>query len=93
VKEAAGEANMTVITIVLIGVIAAVGLVLVPRLMKNVRAKSCCTNGGWYVSGKTCCNPNNPGCSQDKVNGKWAKISFKNMWTTNMGEFQSCMQD
>lgn len=56
-KEAAGEANMTVITIVLIGVVAAVGLLLVPRLMKNVKARSCCTDAGWFVSGNKCCDP------------------------------------
>ncbi len=53
-KEAAGEANMTVITIVLIGVVAAVGLLLVPRLMGNVKARACCTDGGGYVSGSYC---------------------------------------
>ncbi len=53
-KEAAGEANMTVITIVLIGVVAAVGLLLVPRLMKNIKAKACCTDGGGYMSGVYC---------------------------------------
>ena len=31
-KEAAGEANMTVITIVLIGVVAAAGVILVPKI-------------------------------------------------------------
>ena len=51
-KEAAGEANMTVITIVLIGVVAAVGLVLVPRLMGRVNRKSCCTNAGGRWNGQ-----------------------------------------
>ena len=41
-KEAAGEANMTVITIVLIGVVAAVGAILIPRLLNNVQYRSCC---------------------------------------------------
>ena len=53
-KEAAGEANMTVITIVLIGVVAAVGLVLVPRLMSNVSKKACCTDAGGKWSGNKC---------------------------------------
>jgi len=53
-KEAAGEANMTVITIVLIGVVAAVGLILVPRLMNNLRRKSCCTDAAGLWSGNTC---------------------------------------
>ena len=54
-KEAAGEANMTVITIVLIGVVAAVGLLLVPRLMSNLKKKSCCTDsaGIWKDGGCT----------------------------------------
>ena len=52
-KETAGEANMTVITIVLIGVVAAAGLLLVPRLMKNLGAKACCTDAGgkWQNGG------------------------------------------
>ena len=57
-KEAAGEANMTVITIVLIGVVAAVGLILVPRLMKTIRKNTCCTDAGGKmvnVSGGTTC--------------------------------------
>ena len=57
-KEAAGEANMTVITIVLIGVIAAVGMLLIPNIVSKVRQRSCCTNaGGKMVSkngGMTC---------------------------------------
>ena len=53
-KEAAGEANMTVITIVLIGVVAAVGAVLIPRLMKTSDRKSCCQELGGVVSGQMC---------------------------------------
>ncbi len=53
-KEAAGEANMTVITIVLIGVVAAVGAFLIPRLMNQMNAKSCCQENGGYVSGAKC---------------------------------------
>ena len=52
-KEAAGEANMTVITIVLIGVVAAVGMIFVPRILNGIEKKSCCTeNGGtWFKNG------------------------------------------
>ena len=53
-KEAAGEANMTVITIVLIGVVAAAGLVLVPRLMNGMNKKACCTDAGGKWSGNKC---------------------------------------
>lgn len=53
-KEAAGEANMTVITIVLIGVVAAVGAILIPRLMNSSANKSCCQELGGVVSGQYC---------------------------------------
>ena len=58
-KEAAGEANMTVITIVLIGVVAAVGAILIPRLMNQASNKSCCQEIGGYVSGTYCINASN----------------------------------
>ena len=60
-KEAAGEANMTVITIVLIGVVAAVGAILIPRLMNAASNKSCCQELGGYVSGNKCMNVNTNG--------------------------------
>jgi len=51
-KEAAGEANMTVITIILIGVIAAVAIPLVNNAMKSTAAKAHCQNlGQKYDSG------------------------------------------
>ncbi len=53
-KEAAGEANLTVITIVLIGVVAAVGVILIPRLMNSVQDKSCCQELGGYISVGMC---------------------------------------
>ena len=53
-KEAAGEANMTVITIVLIGVVAAAGLYLVPRLLSNIQNKACCTDAAGKWSGGAC---------------------------------------
>lgn len=53
-KEAAGEANLTVITIVLIGVVVAVGIILVPRLMSGTQRKACCTDAGGTWNGTTC---------------------------------------
>ena len=55
-KEAAGEANMTVITIVLIAVVLGVGIILVPKLMGNTSKSACCTNSGnvWY---NNACHP------------------------------------
>ncbi len=53
-KEAAGEANLTVITIILIGVVVAVGVILVPRLMGNTGQRACCTDAGGRWDGSTC---------------------------------------
>ncbi len=53
-KEAAGEANMTVITIILIGVIAAIAIPIVNNAMKSTQAKSCCSNVGGVWANNTC---------------------------------------
>ena len=53
-KEAAGEANMTVITIILIGVIAAVAIPLVKNAMSGVEQRACCNSLGGYMQGGTC---------------------------------------
>jgi len=52
-KEAAGEANLTVVAIILIGVVVAVATPLVSNLMKNARSRSCCTDAGgvWTDNG------------------------------------------
>lgn len=55
-KEATGEANITVITIVLIAIVLAVGTVIVNSVLSNAKASSCCTSiGGSWVGGR-CCN-------------------------------------
>lgn len=53
-KEAAGEANMTVITILLIGVIAAIAIPLVSSTMTNSAKKACCQSYGGSIEGKVC---------------------------------------
>lgn len=53
-KEAAGEANLTVIAIILIGVIAAVVTPMVNSYMTTTAKKGCCTNAGGFWSGKSC---------------------------------------
>ena len=53
-KEASGEANMTVITIVLIGVIAAVAIPLVNNAMKGVEEKANCNAEGGYWTEEGC---------------------------------------
>lgn len=51
-KEAAGEANMTVITIIIIGVIAAVGTPIIKNMLDSTSEKTSCMNaGGAWVNG------------------------------------------
>ena len=56
-KEAAGEANMTVITIVLIAIVLGVGTVIVTNLMNNTTNSSACTSCGGEWSGGQCVVP------------------------------------
>ena len=52
-KESAGEANMTVITIVLIGLVAAAGAIIIPNLLNSTKKSSCCqSNGGIWANGR-----------------------------------------
>lgn len=52
-KEAAGEANLTVVAIILIAVVVAVATPLVGSLMKNASKRSCCSDaGGVWKSGR-----------------------------------------
>ena len=53
-KEAAGEANMTVITIILIGLVAAAGAVLIPNLLKSTNKQSCCAYAGGTWENNAC---------------------------------------
>lgn len=53
-KEAAGEANLTVIAIILIGVVAAVMTPLVNSYLKSAAQKSCCTNVGGVWKDNAC---------------------------------------
>ena len=50
-KEAAGEANLTVVAIILIAVIVAVATPLISNLMKSSASKSCCTDAGGVWKG------------------------------------------
>ena len=53
-KEAAGEANMTVITIVLIAIVLAIGTVIVRGMMNSTKKSSCCTSNGGVWNNGTC---------------------------------------
>ena len=68
-KEAAGEANMTVITIVLIAIVLAVGTVIVNNVMNNTKKRSCCQTAGGTVSGNKC----TIGSSSSTMDASWMK--------------------
>lgn len=52
-KEAAGEANLTVVAIILIGVVVAVATPLITNLMNSTKARTeCVDNGGTWNNGK-----------------------------------------
>lgn len=58
-KEAAGEANMTVITIVLIAAVLGIGTIVVTRMMNTTERKACCQSLGGTTTGNTCRIGNN----------------------------------
>lgn len=64
-KEAAGEANLTVVAIILIGVVVAVVTPLVTSLMSSSAEKACCSDAGGVWKGGQC----NPGSSAYDATG------------------------
>ena len=60
-KEATGEANMTVVTIILIAVIVAIATPLVNSMMNNTKIKAECMEKG------LCPNSAGTGCEECKA--------------------------
>ena len=63
-KEAAGEANLTVVAIILIAVVVAIATPLVTSLMKTAGYRSCCTDAGGVWHGQ--CQAPTPISCQDR---------------------------
>lgn len=53
-KEATGEANMTVVTIILIAAIVAIATPIVTNMMNNTKEKSECMNAGGIWTNSSC---------------------------------------
>lgn len=53
-KETAAEANMTVVTIILIGIIVAVATPIVTSMMNNTKNRTECMNNGGYWENGAC---------------------------------------
>lgn len=58
-KEAAGEANLTVVAIILIGVVVAVVTPLINSLMSSTAKRACCTDAGGVWKNGSCSGHNN----------------------------------
>lgn len=74
-KEATGEANMTVVTIILIAAIVAVATPIVNKMMIQTENKANCMNAGGYCKKDTCLDSNGTAisgqtCGSDKVDAK-----------------------
>ena len=55
-KETTGEANMTVVTIILIAAIVAIATPLVTSMMSKTEKQACCMNDGGTWENGTCSN-------------------------------------
>jgi len=64
-KEASGEANLTVITIILIGVIVAVATPIINSMMTNTAKRTCCQNYGGVWEGNKCKSVSSTGAKTD----------------------------
>lgn len=53
-KEATGEANMTIVTVVLIGIITLVAVPIVTGLINSTKNRACCVNNGGTFQGGKC---------------------------------------
>lgn len=53
-KEAAGEANLTVVTVILIGVVLAIVGPLIANIMTTTKERGCCLDAGGYYENGTC---------------------------------------
>ena len=71
-KEAAGEANLTVVAIILIGVVVAVVTPLVTNLMGNTACRTCCTDAGGVFKGGR--------CQDASSSGNFDRTAYDNCW-------------
>ena len=53
-KEASGEANITILTVLLIGIVALVATPLITNIMNSTSDQSCCTTAGGTWTGGRC---------------------------------------
>lgn len=56
-KEAAGEANMTVVTIIIIGVVVAIATPIITNVMNSSKTKAECISNGGCIENGQCVTP------------------------------------
>lgn len=56
-RESIGEANMTVISIIMIGMILPVFTLVIPRILTGIKDKSCCLSNNGIINGTMCSIP------------------------------------
>ena len=76
-KEAAGEANLTVVAIILIGVVVAVVTPMVNSMMKNASRRACCTDAGYIWEGNKCYSVNDTGARAEATEANWWNTTSK----------------
>ena len=53
-KEATGEANMTIVTVIIIAAVVAIATPIIINLMSSLSGKTDCINNGGIWNGNTC---------------------------------------
>ena len=66
-KEATGEANMTVITIVIIALVLAIGTPIVTNMLRGSENKAKCSSAGGVWQSNTCYNASSCTTNQNGV--------------------------
>lgn len=56
-KEAAGEANLTVITIIILGVVAAIMTPIITGILNSNAERGECVGAGYIYEGNVCKDP------------------------------------
>lgn len=70
-KEAAGEANLTVVAIILIGVVVAVVTPLVNSMMQSSAKRACCNDAGYIWKDNECHSVGPGGAVGSAVTNYW----------------------
>ncbi len=69
-KEASGEANLTVVTIILIGVIVAIATPIIQSMMSNTQKRACCMDAGGTWSNGSCSVSYDKNCAKGSTSTK-----------------------